>query len=248
MRSSLKELKKAIQGWVMMTSDIEGMCQSLLENRVPAKWQRVAYPSNKSLAAWMTDYHRRIQFIRSWLEKGPPNSFWLPGFFFPQVGNVVWPSEAWNNCLQGFLTGVLQMHARKHALPIDSLNFVTSVTTQKEASEVSNAPDDGVFVHGLFLEGAQWDIQAGHLIDASHGAMHSEFPIVHFCPTQTTSDINPKGIYQCPLYKTSTRSGTLSTTGQSTNYIVSLKLPIDPNTSPHFWIRRGTALLCMLDD
>ena len=140
------------------------------------------------------------------------------------------------------------MHARKDTLPIDSLNFVTNVTAHKQESEISDAPDDGVFVHGLFLEGAQWDLQAGHLIDAAHGAMHSELPIVHFSPTQNTSDSISEGIYKCPLYKTSTRSGTLSTTGQSTNYVVSLKLPIDPDTSPHFFIRRGTALLCMLDD
>ncbi len=36
-----------------------------------------------------------------------PKSYWLPGLFFPQ----------------GFLTGVLQVHARKYDLPIDELSF-----------------------------------------------------------------------------------------------------------------------------
>lgn len=46
-------------------------------------------------------------FFQTWLTVGPPESFWLSGFFFPQ----------------GFLTGVLQTHARKYALPIDQLMF-----------------------------------------------------------------------------------------------------------------------------
>jgi hypothetical protein len=61
----------------------------------------------KPLAAWINDYTARIAFMRSWLRQGTPACFWLPGFFFPQ----------------GFLTGMLQVHARKYALPIDSLSY-----------------------------------------------------------------------------------------------------------------------------
>ena len=75
--------------------------------QVPELWSRVSYPSLKPLASWIKDYHARIAFMRSWLTLGPPASFWLPGFFFPQ----------------GFMTGVLQMHARKYSIPIDSLSF-----------------------------------------------------------------------------------------------------------------------------
>lgn len=73
-------------------------------------------------------------------------------------------------------------------------------------------------------------------------------PIIHFIPSATTSvDVNDEMKYMCPLYKTSVRAGVLSTTGQSTNYILSVALPMKHGVHCDFWILRGTALLCMLD-
>lgn len=47
--------------------------------------------------------------MSEWLKNGNPNTFWMSGLFFPQ----------------GFLTGVLQSHARRpgEEIPIDELSF-----------------------------------------------------------------------------------------------------------------------------
>ena len=195
--------------------------------QVPELWKRVAYPSLKPLGSWVADYLDRIAFMRSWLTQGLPKCFWLPGFFFPQ----------------GLMTGVLQMHARKYGIAIDSLGFAFQVSQLQSPAEVVDPPEDGVLVSGLWLEGAQWQNEC--LTESSRGVMYSPLPVMHLMPVQDY--VAPESTYDCPLYKTSARAGALSTTGQSTNFVLCVDLPIREGTDRDHWVLQGVALLCMLD-
>jgi dynein heavy chain len=61
-----------------------GRYKSFTINQTPEVWHKSGYLCLKPLASWTTDLHRRIAFMSLWLKEGPPKSFWLPGFFFPQ--------------------------------------------------------------------------------------------------------------------------------------------------------------------
>ena len=210
MRTSLSEVQKAIKGIVIMSAELEAMYNAMLYNVVPPKWTAAAYPSLKSLGAWVDDLLARVSFLRSWIENQPPAAFWLSGFFFPQ----------------GFLTAVLQRYARQTRIPIDTLKFATHVSKLASPAEVSAAPAKGVYIYGLYLQGASFDASgvsgAGILVESPPAELFSPMPLIHLEPV-TIDEPAPLNVYECPVYKTTRRAGTLSTTGHSTNFVLYLR-------------------------
>jgi dynein heavy chain len=70
-------------------------------------------------------------------------------------------------------------------------------------------------------------------------------PIILLKPGEE-SKFEIRSSYTCPVYKTSARRGTLSTTGHSTNFVRYIEIP---SKKPQIhWINRGLASLCSLDD
>eukprot|EP00658_Telonema_sp_P-2_P010906 TRINITY_DN14150_c0_g1_i2.p1 TRINITY_DN14150_c0_g1~~TRINITY_DN14150_c0_g1_i2.p1 ORF type:complete len:858 (+),score=283.33 TRINITY_DN14150_c0_g1_i2:115-2688(+) len=250
MKKSLKELQLALQGLAVMSATLDAMFAAFLVQKVPPNWESACYISLKPLGGWVEDLFKRIEFMECWLKQGPPTMFWLAGFFFPQ----------------GFMTAVLQTHSRKFSIAIDTLAFRAEVSPLVYNSvlappaicyedsmqwEDAKAPENGVYIYGMFLQGARWDREAQALADSQPGVLFTQMPIVWLDPILTNGKkiseyASPEGYYRCPMYKTSTRAGTLSTTGHSTNYVVALNLP--SKESADKWICCGVAMLTMLDD
>lgn len=225
---TLRELRKAIKGEVVMSSDLETMYNCFVFQKVPPAWESAGYPCLKPLAAWIEDFLQRIQFMSTWLLNGPPNAYWVSGFFFPQ----------------GFMTAVKQAYSRDNHIAVDTLKIGCDVTTLTP-TDIKADPDFGAYIYGLFLEGGRFDRDSKRLQDSIPRVLFDTMPCIWLKPV-SAAKYKPESVYNCPLYKTSIRAGTLSTTGHSTNFVVALPIPSDI-TEDH-WIRRGCAMLCMLDE
>ena len=228
MAATLRQTVKALKGLVVMSGDLEKIANAIFDNQVPGDWEKKAYPSLKPLSSWVSDLLDRTAFIQRWVDHGPPTVFWISGFVFPQA----------------FLTGTLQNFARKYTFAIDAVSFEFRVMDHiHDPAEVEAGPDDGCYVHGLFLEGARWN-QDTHILDESRPKeLFTEMPILWLQPTK---DREPpaEGVYSCPVYKTLTRKGELSTTGHSTNFVLFVDIPSDQEQK--HWVARGVALFCAL--
>lgn len=53
----------------------------------------------------------------------------------------------------------MQNYSRKYKIPIDTLVFEFKVVDPEKHLhiDVSIAPSDGCYIHGLFFDGARWD-------------------------------------------------------------------------------------------
>ena len=122
--------------------------------------------------------------------------------------------------------------------------------------ELPGSAKDGAYIHGLFLEGARWDAEKSTVDKSRPKELYVSFPPLWLNP-KTDRAPPTEGVYSCPVYKTLTRAGTLSTTGHSTNFVLNVELPSKEPCSGPFskycetfsahWIKRSVALFCALN-
>ncbi|NWQ82221.1 DYH17 protein, partial [Columbina picui] len=214
-RRSLKELDLGLKGELTITADMEELANALFYDSIPESWMRYAYPSLLSLGAWYADLLLRIRELEVWTTDFVlPATVWLAGFFNPQ----------------SFLTAIMQSMARKNEWPLDKMCLTVDVT-KKYREEITAPPREGSFVHGLFMEGARWDVPSGAIADARLKELMPAMPVI-FIRAIPVDRLDTKNTYECPVYKTRMRGPT---------YVWTFNLKTKEKAAK--WVLAGVALL-----
>eukprot|EP00064_Thunnus_orientalis_P004446 superscaffoldBa00000405_g4458 len=215
-RTSLTDLKLAIDGTIIMSENLRDALDNIFDARVPNLWRKISWESS-TLGFWFTELLERNKQFHCWVFEGRPKTFWMTGFFNPQ----------------GFLTAMRQEVTRANkGWALDTVTLHNKVLKQAR-EEITAAPTEGVYVYGLYLDGAGWDRKNIHLIESSPKVLFTPLPVIHMFAINSTAPVDPK-LYVCPIYKKPRRT--------DLNYITAVVLPT--TQAPDHWILRGVALLC----
>ncbi|XP_065102327.2 dynein axonemal heavy chain 5 [Paramisgurnus dabryanus] len=214
-RNTLSDLKLAIDGTIIMNENLRDALDCMYDARIPARWQKDSWAST-TLGFWFTELLERNRQFHSWIFEGRPNCFWMTGFFNPQ----------------GFLTAMRQEITRANkGWALDRMVLCNEVTKWMK-DDIAHPPAEGVYVYGLYLEGAGWDRRNCKLIDSKPKVLFEMMPVIRMYAEN--NGVKDTRLYSCPIYKKPVRT--------DLNYIAAVDLRT--NSSPDYWILRGVALLC----
>ena len=92
----------------------------------------------------------------------------------------------------------------------------------------------------------RWVVEQGCIAMPEKGKIAAPLPIVQLIPQQSAAQQEDaaRHCYQCPLYLTAARAGALSSTGQSTNFVTHISLPIAAEMQPADFVLQGVAAIC----
>jgi dynein heavy chain len=96
MGSSISDLKKALNGEIGMSADLDSLGSSFFNGFLPPMWVKLAPPTEKSLVNWIAHFDRRNKQYRDWIDVEEPKVIWLSGLHIPE----------------SYLTGLIQATCR----------------------------------------------------------------------------------------------------------------------------------------
>lgn len=223
MRSSLKDLQRALAGEIGFSSQLEELSTSLFNGQLPTMWAKLTPPTEKQLAAWIVWFQRRYKQYKDWAERGEPSVMWLSGLHTPET----------------YIAALVQAASRDKGWSLDKTTLYTKLTKITSAAQVAEKPRHGCYISGLYLEGAGWDIQRGVLVRQDPKVLVTELPIVQIVPVEA-SQLKSSDVFKAPVYVTQARRNAMGA-----GLVFEADLASDEH--PSHWVLQGVSLSLNID-
>jgi dynein heavy chain len=220
---TLKDLQLAIDGTIVMSDDLAASLDALANAKAPPLWLKGAWFSPSS-GIWFASLLSRAKQWSDWISTGRPKSYWLPGFTNGP----------------GFLTAGRQEVTRAHAgWALDAVAVWTEVT-KFEPEDVKEPPAEGVYVHGMFLDGCGWSKKDSKLVEAPAKVLYVPLPCMWVNAVQKATKKLDYLVYDCPVYERKDARKRGMTAAQP-NFVFCPEIRTEEQ--PAKWVLRGVCLI-----
>lgn len=217
---SLVELEQGIKGILTISEKMEDLQNALNLEKIPASWNKLCYPTKRSLATWLDNLLKRVEQLSTW--KDDPMTI-------PKVTRINYLFNP-----KSFLTAINQFCKKGELNKL----FISTEFQKKSIEEIDAAAKDGAYAYGFLLEGARWSTQVNQIEESRPKEMFSVMPVCLLRSNLIKPDTGEdKGIYLCPVYRTENRG--------REGYIFTAQLKTSVKNPPRKWKIGGVA--CILD-
>ncbi|CAJ1345300.1 unnamed protein product [Effrenium voratum] len=235
-RTNLRSVAAAIDGTVVMTTELMEDLGFLFDGRVPRGWTNDPSGAEISwlmpnLGGWFTGLTDRQAMLNNWLENGRAvmKVYWITGF----------------TNAQGFLTGMRQEVTRQHKKDQWALDDVISHTEvlAHDWDRVREVPEEGQNIHGLFIEGGRWSKQDNRIEESEPKKLFTSMPAIYVTATTAREmkamglNHGPNGPYNTAVYKYPKRND---------RYLI-FRMLLRTELHPFHWKLRGVCLVAQTE-
>ncbi|KAH6585240.1 hypothetical protein BASA61_006968 [Batrachochytrium salamandrivorans] len=222
--STLQDLRRALKGVIGMSSKLDDLANCLFNGLLPSMWRSLAPQTEKRLGAWMLHFERRFQQYTLWIKTGEPMVIWLSGLHVPEA----------------YITALVQTTCRKNGWPLDRSTLYTQVTQYVDPKEITERPQNGCYVQGLYIEGAGWDSKFNSIVRLENGGtLIQNLPIMKIIPIESHK-LKLVNTFRTPVYITKQRRNS-----GGVGWVFDADL--STNDHPSHWVLQGICLLLNTD-
>eukprot|EP00742_Colponemidia_sp_Colp-10_P005056 GILJ01005402.1.p1 GENE.GILJ01005402.1~~GILJ01005402.1.p1 ORF type:complete len:2699 (+),score=503.77 GILJ01005402.1:46-8097(+) len=186
MRDDMQDLSAAIKGSILLSGQLQQLFYDISNHRAPSHWLEIMRTEEQDVAEPLGLFTNRLiercSMICRWLNEGTPACY--------NLSLIIHPKR--------LFSALLQEYARTNRLPFDRVAFQTIVTAMQSADEIEDA-STFIYIHGLYLQGANWDPIKQRLDRCTADQMTAMLPVLQLNPIE---GLRPtEGAYKCPVFE-----------------------------------------------